>query len=115
MLYNLNRKIIHKIPHGTDYNRWRDRLSNDNYHAIMNKLEEILNSDNVLVSSYIPGNDWTGTVFDPIYNEACNRNIRHSALFFGLLMWEAVMKHPDNWSFIKSGNVQGLTYFRIEL
>jgi hypothetical protein len=47
--------------------------------------------------------------------EACNEKYQDAAFFFGLLMWEAVMKHNENWSFLKydENNIKGMTYFKI--
>jgi hypothetical protein len=68
-------------------------------------------------SSWIPGADWTGTVFQPIY-EACGEDENAAALFFGLLVWQVVMDREDCWSFgryEKEGiPIRGMTYFRID-
>jgi len=69
----------------------------------------------VLTSSFIPGSDW-GYPLYYIY-EACNKDYDSSALFFGLLMWVAVMKNSNDWSFMKydEKNIKGMTYFRITI
>lgn len=48
-------------------------------------------------SSAIPGKDWTGTVYDPIYQ--CLLDENQSRLFFGLFVWEVAVHHHDNWYF----------------
>jgi len=115
MLYTVDRQRIDYIPHRQDYDRWRARLSADQLQAITEELEKVLNQGEVHVSSFVPGSDWTGTVYQPIYEIGCDEDERQAAFFFGILMWVAVMNHPDAWSFLKykESNIQGMTYFRI--
>ena len=65
------------------------------------------------------GQDWTGTVWEPIYTDACRSDEVAAGLCFGLFVWEAFMDHPAAWSFgryEKDGiPIQGMTYFRIHL
>ena len=86
----------------------------------MTEMEKVLSGRDVAVSSFVPGKDW-GYPYYYIY-EACEEDQQHSAFFFGLLFWEAVQKHPDNWSFQKYDNdkelakaIKGMTYFKIKL
>lgn len=115
MLFTIDRVKIDYIPHKKDYDVWRKNLLDNDYIKIMESLEKNLDRGEVHVSSFIPGNDWTNTPYQPIYI-ACNEDEQHSAFFFGLLMWEAVMKHNDDWSFIKydDRNIKGMTYFKIK-
>ena len=116
MLYTIDRTKIDYIPHKKDYDAWRNNLSDDDYVIIMESFEKILDSGEVHVSSFIPGNDWSNTPYQPLYI-ACDENEKLSGYFFGLLFWEAVMKHNDNWSFLKydDRNIKGMTYFKITL
>ena len=81
----------------------------------MVEMEKVLNRGEIHVSSFIPGSDWDYPYYH-IY-EACDHEYQDAAFFFGLLMWEAVMKHNDTWSFIKydENNIKGMTYFKIVL
>ncbi len=73
--------------------------------------------DEIHTSSWMPGSDWTGTVWEPIYADACGYDDVTAGLCFGLFVWEAVRDHPDAWAFgryEKDGiPIQGMTYFRI--
>lgn len=115
MLYTVDRQHVDFIPHHQDYDRWCQRLSEDQIQDIMEELEKVLNQGEVHVSSFVPGSDWTGTVYQPIYEIACDEDERQAAFFFGILMWVAVMNHPETWSFLKykEDNIQGMTHFRI--
>lgn len=65
----------------------------------------------------MPGSDWTGTVWQPIYTDACTYNKDAARLCFGIFVWEAFMNHPKDWSFVPHATddipIQGKTYFRV--
>lgn len=112
---------INQIPHRNNYEAWMRNLSETNFNEIYDELSSRINlipKDNEAVtSSWIPGNDWTGTVFQPIY-DACNRDYENAAKFFGLILWQVVMEDPNDWSFGKyqdryGNDIAGTTYFRI--
>lgn len=110
-------KPITRIPHAKEYRAWMARLSAAERDAIFAELESRVSGGEVHTSSWIPGNDWQGTVFQPIYEKACNHNVEASGLCFGLMVWEMFMRHEANWSFGRYEKhglpIKGLTYFRI--
>ncbi len=119
MLYSIESdSCITKIPHKADYDRWRAGLSDNEYEAIYNELNSRISGSKIETSSWIPGSDWTGTVFEPIYDKACQCNKESAGKFFGLILWHVVMEHDDAWAFgrYKLGEtpIEGLTYFRID-
>lgn len=46
-----------------------------------------------------PGADWRGTPFQPIRDRAYRGDVDAAPRCFGLIVWEAVMRHPERWSF----------------
>ena len=114
---NGDTKQVTRLPHEQDFNRWRSRLSDSDYQAACDELDGRLETNEVNTSSWIPGEDWTGTVFQPLY-EACGRDSEAAARFFGLILWKVVMDHGQRWSFgryEKDGvPIEGITYFRID-
>jgi len=53
-------------------------------------------------SSYIPGNDWDNTPYEPIYNAMSARYgtelaWNQSRLFFGLLVKDVMIRRPEHW------------------
>jgi hypothetical protein len=48
-------------------------------------------------SSAIPGKDWAGTVYDPIYQ--CLQDENQARLFFGLLVWDVAAHRDEDWYF----------------
>lgn len=119
MLYSIdNDDPIKDIPHRHDYDIWRRRLTDQEYNAIVEELNQRIETDEVHTSSWIPGADWTHTVFQPIYEKACMRDVDAAAKFFGLILWEVMMNRPEEWSFGRyekdSIPIEGLTYFRVQ-
>lgn len=117
MLFTLNKEKITDIPHKREYNLWRSRLSEEDHEKIKEELKKELDravkdGKGMRTSSHVPGSDWRGKPYQAIYEKACDRNERHSAFFFGLLMWKAVMDHEKSWTFIKRDDIaKGMTYF----
>ena len=119
MLYSIDsNSFIERIPHRADYDRWRLKISDEDYQAICDELSSRISGSEIHISSWLPGKDWTGTVFQPIYEDACDYDWDASRKFFGLIVWEVFMEHEKTWSFgrYKPNNVpvEGLTYFRID-
>ena len=120
MLYSIpDMKRIDRVPHGADYRGWLaalDRVDPGAYRRICDELNSRFDAREVDTSSWIPGSDWTGTVWEPIYR-ACGEDHVTAGLFFGLIVWQVVMDREDCWSFgryEKEGvPIRGMTYFHI--
>jgi hypothetical protein len=116
MLYSFDScKYVEDLPHRENYDAWRKNLTDENYRIICDELMSHFNENEVNTSSWIPGNDWTGTVYEPIYH-ACRDNVEASGLFFGLILFKMLMESPDGvWGFgryEKDGiPIKGMTYF----
>ncbi|HVB85655.1 MAG TPA: hypothetical protein VNK23_03195 [Candidatus Dormibacteraeota bacterium] len=112
-------KPIGKVPHGDFYNPRRERLSDEQfsamYEALMSKVDPA--ASEVYTSSWIPGSDWSGGPFQPIFDTACGASFDGSAKFFGILLWKVMMDRPEAWGFgryEKDGiPIEGTTYFRL--
>ena len=121
MLYSIpDMKRIEHVPHRPEYRSWRaalDRVDLGAYRRIHNELDSRFDEHEIDTSSWIPGSDWTGTVWEPIYR-ACGEDHVAAGLFFGLLVWQVVMDRGDCWSFgryEKEGIlIRGMTYFHID-
>jgi hypothetical protein len=86
MLYSVDDTSapISHTPHEKDYKRWRARLTDGEYTAIEAELLTKIGGSEIVTSSWVPGSDWTGTPFEPIYTKACEYDEVASALCFGL-------------------------------
>jgi len=119
MLFSIDNleEPINQVPHATVYRIWRDRISKAQYEAIAHTLNSMVDGDEVHTSSWIPGSNWIGTVFQPVWETACLKNAEAAAKCFGLILWEIMMARPDDWSFgrFEKNNIpiEGLTYYRI--
>jgi hypothetical protein len=110
-------KTIDWIPHQEDFARWTSRLSEAEIRAIRSELDAKINVDRILTSSWLPGADWSETVFQPIYEKACQFNEVAAGWCFGLFLWEAIMRDKNKWGFgryPKDGqDIIGMTYFTL--
>jgi hypothetical protein len=118
MLYSIDSgSYITSIPHKKDFERWRSRLTDSEYRTITEELNRRIDGSEIQTSSWIPGKDWSITVFAPIYDGACLQDEQVSAKFFGLILWHVMMEHPDTWAFGRYAKeaipIEGLTYFKI--
>ena len=112
-LFNIDKERITAVPHHSEYSVWRRRLvqSND-LDPIKNELNLKVDGGDIHTSSWMPGNDWRKTPFQPIYDVACGNVEEFSGYCFGLILWEVMMERDEDWCFIKSENILGTTYFR---
>ena len=118
MLYSLEpQNWIERVWHQADFDRWRNRLTDEQHAAIQAELNRYVDTREIATSSWIPGADWEGTAFWPIYDGACRRSEEAAAKFFGLLVQEVFIARPETWSFgryEKDGvEIGGMTYFQI--
>ena len=119
MLFSIDGKKITEIPRRRreQYNIWLTNLANSDYQAVreaINAYVDAVPQDRSFVSSFIPGRDWTGTVYEPLYI-ACGRSIEQSGWFFGLIVWQVMIDHEEEWVFKladKEDDVLGTTYWR---
>ena len=117
MLFNIDTgKEVKRDPHLNEYNLWRSRLTNAEFEAIVEKLNSLIDSDEIHTASWMPGNNWDGTVFEPIYTKACNNDETLSGMCFGLFVWYVFKERDDEWYHGKFENngipIKGMTYFR---
>lgn len=117
MLSNIDGNLVKTVWHEKFYDACKSRLSDDEFNQIIDELNNIVksnieNKDGVVVSSFIPGSDWSDTVWDPIYSKACIYDEEHSAQFFGLLVCQVLIDSDDIWYFLKQDIARGMIYFR---
>ena len=119
MLYSVDAdKCLTTIPHLADFQRWRARLSDAEFKVIVDELNAKVDGGTIHTSSWMPGNNWAGTVFDPIYQKACDQDETASARCFGLFLWVVMVNRPETWAFgrykLKDIPIEGLTYFIVD-
>jgi hypothetical protein len=108
-------KELTHIPHEKEFRVWKARLSEADYDAIMEELARRTRGKRIEVSSWIPGDNWEGTPFQPIYDAL--RDYDQSAKFFGLIVWVYFLSHDEEWYVYKPGEdslIRGTVYFQPE-
>jgi len=118
MLYSIiTGKYIKKLPHKKEFDMWMKKLPQADYERIIIELNEKIALSDINTSSWIPGINWNST-YKPL-SDACGNNIKASGLFFGLLLFDLLMRRDDAvWGlgrYEKDGvPIKGTTYFILQ-
>ncbi|MEG2001375.1 MAG: hypothetical protein RR053_08300 [Evtepia sp.] len=123
-LYSIgNSRKITSVPHAKENAGMLNSISEADMDAIVaelnRRIDEVANvkDKKIITAGWIPGHDWSGTVWNPIY-EAAKHDKTRSGLLFGAIVFGVMMDRDDDWSFIKDqtddGKNDGITYFRID-
>ena len=118
MLWDVhNNKEIKRIPHQQEYSIWQSRLTPSQIEGIKTEIRRRIQGDEIATAGWIPGNNWTGTPFFPIYSTACLCDEAASGKCFGLMVWVTLMEHEEYWGFgrYELGNlpIESMTYFKV--
>ena len=112
-------KVIDSVPFRRDFESLRSRLSEPEFDSMVTRINELINESGseIATAGWLPGSDWTGTPFEPIYTKAARADFNRSAMFFGQLVWYAVMKRPERWGSgryqVDGRDIGSRTYFRL--
>jgi hypothetical protein len=114
-----SRQQVTRIPYRSTYDLLRRRLTREEFDAIWDTLNAKINGDEIHTAGWMPGSDWNGTVYQPIYEKAARQNPDLAGRLFGLMVWVVFMERPERWitgRFEKDGEPIGSrTYFRDRL
>ena len=95
MLYSIDSgKYVSRIPHKKDFDKWMKNLSDKDYKKIEDEINSKIDQNDINTAGWLPGYDWTGTVYEAIY-KACAKNLSQSGLFFGLIIFNILMNCKD--------------------
>ncbi|MGP1569367.1 MAG: hypothetical protein ACTTH0_00355 [Eubacteriales bacterium] len=102
MLYSIDsKKYVSHLPHKEDFDKWMKNLSAGDYQAIVDTLNKKINDSDVNTAGWLPGHDWTGSVYEPIY-KACGQNKELSGKFFELIVFDLLLRRTGKtWGFGK--------------
>lgn len=113
-------KPINRMPFSEDFAALRGKLTTAEFDAAIARINELIDTQgkgNIATAGWLPGRDWRGTPFWPIY--ANFQDEKQSAKLFGLLVWFTFMERPDQWGsgrYEKDGrDIGSRTYFRLGL
>jgi hypothetical protein len=112
-------KHIEQVPFHRDFDVLRARLTEAEFEAMVSRINELIDTsaDEIATAGWLPGSDWTGTPFQPIYDKAARRDFQRAALFFGQLVWFTIMRRPERWGSgryqVDGRDIGSRTYFRL--
>ncbi len=118
MLSSIEDNIVNTVWHKKFFDACKSRLSDDDYNKMIDELnrevdKSVDSGSDVVIAGFIPGDDWSGTVWEPIYNNACGWDFDHSAQFFGLLVCQVLIDREETWYFIRQEvAAKSMIYFR---
>lgn len=118
MLYSVDSgKYVDKLPHKDSFDAWMKKLPADKYEKIVDALSARIDLSDINTSSWIPGKEWA-IVYEPL-NKACQGNKEAAGHFFGLILFDLLMRRPEAvWGFgrfEKNGlPLPGTTYFILQ-
>jgi len=117
MLETLDGKEYKKPPRAETFAKL-DLLNPIELQAAKAALNMKIEGSEVHTAGWMPGADWTGTVFQPIYDKAAHKDFNLAAKIFGLLVFQVFIERPETWYFLRAEKdgetLQSLTYFRPE-
>lgn len=112
-------KVIDSVPFARDFETLRGRLSESEFDGMVARINELIDEAGaeIATAGWLPGSDWTGTPFQPIYTKAAREDFGRSAMFFGQLVWYTVMRRPERWGSgkyqVDGRDIRSRTYFRL--
>jgi hypothetical protein len=119
MLFDGSGKLITKIPFPEYLDRVQTRLTPGEFDAVVDRINELIGDEDaeIATAGWLPGSEWTGNPFWPIYEKAARRNQEVAAKMFGIVVWFVVMERPERWGsgrYEKDGrDIGSRTYFRL--
>ena len=90
-----SQKYVDYLPHREDFERWRSRLTDEQFDAIRNELLGMIDGNAIHTAGWMPGSDWTETPWEPIFTDACRYDEVASGYCFGLIVWVVLQEDPD--------------------
>jgi hypothetical protein len=107
------------VPYETQFIALRQRLTASEFDAMVARINDLIDESGaeIATAGWLPGSDWTGTPFEPIYTKAARGDFDRSAMFFGQLVWYTIMNRPEPWGSgryqVDGRDIGSRTYFRI--
>jgi hypothetical protein len=114
-------RTIGQVPFRRDFDILRARLPEADFDAMVARINELINAGGaeIATAGWLPGSDWTGTPFEPIFTVAARQDYQRSALFFGQLVWFVIMERPEPWGSgryqVDGRDIGSRTYFRLSM
>lgn len=99
MLFSIDQNgCVREIPYKKNYRRWRAALTDEEYGAIVADSIGRIDGGEIHTSSWMPGDDWSGTVYDPIYRKSCNKVMQLRLQCLGVVVRPVPLGSPNGAS-----------------
>ncbi|NOK08070.1 hypothetical protein HNS30_03310 [Corallococcus exercitus] len=109
-------QLVTRVPYQREHDFFLSRMTPQEVATIEDWVNERIDGDEIHTAGWLPGADWSNTPLQPIYEKAARRNSEVAAKCFGLLVYAAFMRRPEDWisgRFELDGREIGSrTYFR---
>jgi hypothetical protein len=86
------------MPYAAQFYAWMSRLTPAEIAAARAAISAKIDGGDIHTAGWMPGNDWTGTPFEPLFTKAARRNRAASGLCFRLLVWPVFAERPERWA-----------------
>jgi hypothetical protein len=112
-------KVLTRVPFEHEFEVLRARLRDTEFNEMVGRVNALIDESGgeVATAGWLPGSDWTGTPFQAIYERAARGDFERAAMFFGQLVWYAVMERPERWASgryqVDGRDIGSRTYFRL--
>lgn len=113
MLKTIDGELITHVAYEIQFKKRMESIDQKDYHIIIEELNRVIDRGDVHTSSWIPGSDWRGTLYEPIWI-ACRKNNVEAAKFYGQILYKVIMDRPEEWYFGSYPHARGKTYFKME-
>src|SRR4051794_28296994 len=92
-------RILSRVPFEPEFEGLRRRLTTGEFEAMVARVNELIDAagGEIATAGWLPGSDWTGTPFEPIYATAARSDQERAAKFFGQIVWFTIMGRPESW------------------
>lgn len=112
-------KPITRFPFKEDFATLRKRLAPAEFDAAVARINELIDAagGQIVTAGWLPGSNWSGTVFNPIFTIGARKDYQQAAKLFGLLVWYVITERPERWGsgrYQKDGkDLSSRTYFKL--
>lgn len=94
----MSRKTIVRVPYESEFRAFMSWMTVDEIAAIKSELNGMIEGTEIQTAGWMPGSNWGGTVYQPIYEKAARRDYSSSARCFGALAHLGKGLSPPNFS-----------------
>lgn len=130
MLYDFDHGGIPSTYIPPSYDRrfrgWKSNMFAADIARVKRELHRVIDMGDIHTTSWMPGEDWYGKPWYPIFLRGTRQNPVHAAMCFGLFCWECFLERCapggdwgcEDWGYKHCddqwGNpIMGRTYFRL--